>query len=261
MMQDALDDRSIELPPRTIEMAILVSDSVDADRVSSFRPVRFVFVDSEAFWAEASHFGVEVIEPTSTSMLVEERVYFWKPSPLVASFVKTHGDHLHSAKCLDLGCGTGRNAVWCAWKHGWNVLGVDQRRSCIERMIKFAKEYEVEENVEGKICNLKKERPFEEDQFDVILSIRTLVRQMFADIWKFVKIGGFLVVEHFMVGCEKISRPTKRLDMLDIGETQTLIEPLHREEEVDATWMIVDETVGHAEDGRPLVQVIAKRIQ
>jgi hypothetical protein len=115
--------------------------------------------------------------------------------------------------------------------------------------------------VTGKISNLKKQQPFEEDQFDVIFSIRTLVREVFPDIWKFLKVGGFLVVEHFMVGCEKISRPTKRLDMLDIGEIQTLIEPPHREEGVDATWSIVDEIVGHAEDGRPLVQVIVKRIQ
>jgi SAM-dependent methyltransferase len=53
-----------------------------------------------------------------------------RPDPLLIEVVRSRG--LHAGCALEVGCGTGTNALWLA-EQGWDVLGVDVSPLAIEK--------------------------------------------------------------------------------------------------------------------------------
>ena len=79
-------------------------------------------------------------------------------------FLEKELSKLTPGKALDLGCGTGRNALKIA-SHGWSVVGIDWAETAIKIATKRAQELELEANfIVGDITNWD---PI--DQFDLVI--------------------------------------------------------------------------------------------
>jgi ubiquinone/menaquinone biosynthesis C-methylase UbiE len=84
---------------------------------------------------------------------------------LEASYVHAALGDVAGLSVLDMGCGTGRHALWCA-KQGANVTAVDFS----EGMLAEAREKQFAERVKFLQHDLHERLPFADAQFDVVVS-------------------------------------------------------------------------------------------
>lgn len=95
-------------------------------------------------------------------------VYDHDLNPLQAleqPFVRTALGKVHGLNVLDMGCGTGRHALWCA-EQGANVTAVDFSAG----MLAAAREKPFANRVSFLQLDLHESLPFEKAQFDVVVS-------------------------------------------------------------------------------------------
>lgn len=112
----------------------------------------------------------------------ETKTYKWKPSDSVVSFRPILKD-ISAHKVLDLGCGTGRNAIYLG-KEGFIVVGIDISKTALQ-VAEQKIENEDLQNVilvYGDIASL----PFPSQHFDAIISINVIHHNKISDIEKMV---------------------------------------------------------------------------
>jgi ubiquinone/menaquinone biosynthesis C-methylase UbiE len=73
---------------------------------------------------------------------------------------------------IDLGCGTGRNALYLA-KNGYRVTAVDFVDAALGKVNRKAKELDLHNMIKIKNTSIGKELPFEDNSFDLALDIAT----------------------------------------------------------------------------------------
>jgi len=111
----------------------------------------------------------------------------WKPSPGLAEIVP----HLTPGHAIDLGCGTGRDAVFLALS-GWKVTALDRLSDALDRARSLADLHRVE--LDGVVGDAERD-PLPAGPFDLITVSRYLLPlHRLADL---LRPGGSLIVETF----------------------------------------------------------------
>ena len=85
-------------------------------------------------------------------------------------------------RVLDLGCGTGRHLLFFS-KKGFDIYGLDKS----PKGLKIAKNWLDEENLSEKLTHQRIDQkfPYENDFFDVIISIQVIHHNLMKEILKF----------------------------------------------------------------------------
>lgn len=105
----------------------------------------------------------------------------------------------HNGKVLDIGCLYANNLV-PFYERGWSIYGTEVTQDSVE----IAKACCERENIHGEIkIGFNTDIPFEDGEFDLILSISTLhyeesiasVHKAFQELNRVLKIGGHLIVQ------------------------------------------------------------------
>jgi len=98
-----------------------------------------------------------------------------------------------SARVLEAGCGTGYNSEWLGQRYGWRIFPVDIE----SRAMRFVCHRNLQNGVQADITAL----PFEDDSFDLVLSLDVLVHvppgeesKCVAEFSRVTKPSGFIVV-------------------------------------------------------------------
>ncbi|CAN5461882.1 hypothetical protein BH11ARM2_BH11ARM2_17980 [soil metagenome] len=94
----------------------------------------------------------EIVPPTPTSEF--RQTPLWRPNPVLVEIAET----LKPGHAVDLGCGSGRDAVWLAMQ-GWRVTAIDHLPDALTRAKDLAQRYAPEGSVETQDLNLHRELP------------------------------------------------------------------------------------------------------
>ncbi len=120
----------------------------------------------------------------------DDAVYrLWEPNPwLVENLPDTPGT------ALDLGCGTGRDAVFLA-DLGWQVTAIDRLPDALERAEDLRRRYAHGRRVAWQQADLRSYHPVE--KFDLILGLMSPVALRIPEIQGWLNPGGRLLIELF----------------------------------------------------------------
>lgn len=141
----------------------------------------------------------------------ETDVFLFGKEPV--GFLKRHVDLLPKGKALDLAMGEGRNGVFLATQ-GFDVEGWDISEVGLEKARQLAKNHNV--SIETRVVDLEKaELP--ENEYDVILMMYYMQRDLFPQIMKALKPGGMAVIETYNVDYLKY-RDFRRKWLLETNE-------------------------------------------
>jgi SAM-dependent methyltransferase len=122
-------------------------------------------------------------------------------------------------RVLDLACGRGRNARWLA-EQGWTVLGADRDPEALAGL--------------GQVPGLTTQCldlengpwPYNEPIFDAVVVCRYLHRPRLPLLAQALRPGGVLIYETFMLGQEKLGRPSNPDFLLRPDELREVFAPL-----------------------------------
>jgi SAM-dependent methyltransferase len=134
-----------------------------------------------------------------------------KPSTWVQRFaplIRTGGD------VLDLACGGGRHARYLA-SLGYTVDAVDRDQISLRALARVADVRPLTADVEGAPW------PYDQRVWDGIVVTRYLYRPLFATLKASLRDGGVLIYETFMVGNERLGRPSNADFLLHPNELLT----------------------------------------
>jgi len=118
------------------------------------------------------------------------RRVLWEPSPTVHAWA----GRLPPGRALDLGCGTGRDAVYLA-AAGHDVVAVDRLPDALDRAAALARHHGLA--IRTLALDLRHELPPVDGGFDLILMVRFLDRALLAWAAAALHPGGHLILETF----------------------------------------------------------------
>lgn len=117
----------------------------------------------------------------------------WWPNTFLADVVP----RIEPGAVLDLGCGTGRDAVFMA-SHGWTVTAVDVLPDAIDRARRLETVCAAAvEPIEWHVMNLEHDTPRFASRYNLIVVIRYLHRPLFEHFAEWLEPGGHVVCETF----------------------------------------------------------------
>ena len=111
---------------------------------------------------------------------------------------------LPRGRALDIAMGSGRNAIYLATL-GFKVEGVDNSRKAIEEALALAQEKGV--SIKTRVADLEKIPYFEEGAYDLVICFNYLQRSLMPQMKNWVKPGGMLVYETFIVDHARFGKP------------------------------------------------------
>jgi SAM-dependent methyltransferase len=172
----------------------------------------------------------------------------WSANALLKEFVQNHQIEGQAGRptALDLGCGGGRDAVFLA-KQGWQVTAIDQQAAVIKRAKQLANRSGAA--VKWKCCDLKTEGCLPQTDFDLVLMVRYLNRELFASLRQAIRPGGYLLIQTFAEGAEAFGSPKNPNFLLAPGELA----------EVFGDFSIIVDRIDCLADGRPVASFIAQK--
>ena len=121
-----------------------------------------------------------------------------------AQFLVDNIDLLPRGRALDIAMGSGRNAIYLA-KIGFEVEGVDSSREAIEEALKRAREVGV--SIKTRVEDLEKIPYFDEEAYDLVICFNYLQRSLMSQMKNWVKPGGMLVYETFIIDQVRFGKP------------------------------------------------------
>jgi SAM-dependent methyltransferase len=192
----------------------------------------------------------------------ESQAVLWTPSPLARILVGMLRNKEEAAAprlaILDVGAGTGRNAVFIATALGAEVTCVEQRGAMVQKLVKFAARQGLSERITPVQADVMAFLEGAAPAFHVAAFFRTTNKGAMAAAlsvltpWSGPDGCAFVVVEGFHVSSP---HPTSRSSTLEEGEVESLVRGGAAPEWVVHT---LHEALVQAEDGRPLLQVILR---
>ena len=268
--------RAFELPPREVPFALVAVQSERVDYVPEGRlspeqqadwlrsggwSIAQVFVDGDALWLAGQHASLLVRgdEPSDVpaDVAMRRRRPMWQPSALVAQALPPIEVHLGAlGTLLDLGCGSGRDTVWCA-QRGWHVTAVDNRRDALARLKGLLERSALGDRVRVMDCDVLRDdgAAFVSGHLptphDVLLLIRFFRRSFLPRLPGLVRPGGYVVMGQFLEGAEAFGHPSDPEDIVRVGELAAMFAP--------PDWQLVQDDRLILPDGRPFTHFVARR--
>jgi len=278
-------------PERSRAFALVLDPSLDRDtQLATFERdfkgipwnVAASFVGDDAFFALCERFGDARVQTTrDAAEPPASRRRMWSPSaPFERALdvverafddddTKSQGERgvrhrlgVANATCVDLGCGSGRDAIFAA-SRGWNVVAIDNDKKALARCASLAVAHGVEDRV--RTLEFDFERASSEDAWRAILerskadgwnvvvvyAVRFLHKPLMRDLKRLLAptLGAAVIWVHFMRGCETtaVGRPSKDKDLLEVHELRDAF----------AEWDVVRDGASTLPDGRPVSEFVA----
>lgn len=245
---DELESRTHELPPPHKEIR-LVCDSLDAYHALGWlhaRGRRARLVSAE---------GVNLVGGDADATGTRYRL--WKPNEWLEEVISAlvpspaSATRERSLAALDLGCGSGREAVYLA-DLGYQVVAVDRLPEALERGRDLQRRYAPDSPPIQWVCaDLEKSDWQPDGTFDLITMFYFYSRPLIQQACNWLKPGGVLLIEAFTIKHRaRFGRPASDLRTAKAGELQQLIPP---------TMRVVDYSEGWRSNGRHTARLWAIR--
>lgn len=156
----------------------------------------------------------------------------WRPNSFLETMLERLGP---AARAFDLGCGTGRDAVFLAC-HGWSVTAADHDGSALERGAIMAAGYKsIAEPVKWLHTDLERD-PLLDGPFELVTCFRFMSREVICQIPRMLAPGGHALIEAFTPENRlKHNRPKSERRVVNLHELIEMLHPL-RVELADAGW-------------------------
>src|SRR3989304_6500163 len=111
---------------------------------------------------------------------------------------------LPRGRALDVAMGSGRNAVYLA-RMGFQVEGVDASREAVEEALAHARAEGV--SIQIRVEDLEKIPYLDEGAYDLVICFNYLQRSLTPQMKNWVKPGGMLVYETFIIDQIRFGKP------------------------------------------------------
>lgn len=241
----------------------------------------------ESFLCERGYAGVVLVRiadieahcPGAIASHCQSR-QLWSPSPTVLELVPQVETFLRNdgaqppLSLLDVGAGAGRDAAFAAWR-GWNVLAIDRCASLVAKCealgsridqdmcfdvgsreaagLDSGRQYGTVKGITRTFgTSLSDDAHFlRENAAHLLLVVRFLRRGVLELLPLGVRAKGFVIIEHFLTGCELLGGPMKKSQMLERGELGKLFG--------SHGFNVLKEDELTLADGRPVVRFLAQR--
>jgi 2-polyprenyl-3-methyl-5-hydroxy-6-metoxy-1,4-benzoquinol methylase len=132
-----------------------------------------------------------------------------------SEFLVEIADLLPRGRAFDIAMGSGRNAIYLATL-GFKVEGVDSSPKAIQDALALAREKGV--SIKTRLEDLEKIPYFEEGAYDLVICFNYLQRSLMPQMKNWVKPGGMLVYETFIVDQVKFGKPRNPDHLLKYNE-------------------------------------------
>jgi len=246
-----LPERLHELPIRTQPISLLGSSSELQTATEFLTSKGYTIANSQV----ASDEKFAQFEKFNRLGSGDSYQRLWKPAKIVSQFVDEYADKCKNKSALDIACGAGRDSVYMAMQ-GWQVTAVDYLPSALKKASDLA--MRCKQSINTLLLDLEKTELENEwvklrhaDQlYGCVIVVRYLHRANLSLIRDIIDIGGFIVYQTFMRGCEKFGRPKNPKFLLEQGELAETFSDFN---------ILVDE-IEHLEDGRPTNRFIAQKV-
>ncbi|GIV05902.1 MAG: hypothetical protein KatS3mg016_1477 [Fimbriimonadales bacterium] len=241
-----LETRLHELPPphQTIR---LVDDSLDAYYALGWLHAR----GRRAQLASAAEIERLDGEPDTPPT----RCRLWEPNEwlqeVVARLTPAHSAQARNLAALDLGCGSGRDAVYLA-DLGYQVIAVDRLPEALERGRDLQRRYAPDSLPIQWVCaDLEKSDWQPHRAFDLIVMFYFYSSAVIPRVCDWLKPGGMLLIEAFTTEHRaRFGKPASSLRVARLGELQRRLSP---------TMRVVDYSEGWRGNGRHTARLWAVR--
>ena len=147
------------------------------------------------------------------TLFKDKRFHFEKPSRYVVGFYQKYLKQKHGLRILDAGCGMGRHCFYFAEK-GHHCYGADIASTALGHARSVVKKRKLK-NVKFFQTSMGR-LPFDNDYFDVIVSINAMghgfmrdTKKYFKEMFKVLKKGGFIIIK---VPSMRLFRQVRRKD-------------------------------------------------
>lgn len=111
---------------------------------------------------------------------------------------------LPRGRALDVAMGSGRNAIYLA-RMGFQVEGLDVSREAVEEAMARAREEGT--SIQTRVEDLEKIPYLDEEAYDLVICFNYLQRSLMPQMKNWVKPGGMLVYETFIVDQVQFGKP------------------------------------------------------
>ncbi len=229
------------LPPRHAVLMILAAESEVAECIAAWLRhrgrIEISVMTAAPDWAAA---------PDGVLVQGAENTVLWEAPPWLTGHVDLLPAPSHGP-VVDLGCGSGRAAVWLAAR-GYEVCAVDRHPEALEWAVDLATDLGV--SLETLCADLTVESDWPGGPWSVAVMLRFLHRPLVDALPDLVRPGGVVVLRTFrwVEGAWTLPR---RQFCLEQGELNTLFD--------DRDWEILDLREDDDADGRPGAGIVARR--
>lgn len=153
---------------------------------------------------------------------------FYADRPYPVAFLEANIETFTPGRALDIACGSGRNTRFLA-QHGFSVVGIDISDYALALAQKHPSDTEL--NIEYIQHDLDQGLP-ELGQFDLITIIRYANRPLLANIDRYLRPNGYVLIElHLRYDCDDrpLAGPTEQKYRMQRHEVQSLLKDVQIE--------------------------------
>lgn len=166
----------------------------------------------------------------------------WGANFFLQEVVQNFGAQLGST-ALDIGCGSGRDAVYLAMQ-GKDVRAVDIKPQALAKARTLAAYNGVA--LDTQLCDIEKE-PFSPEATEILIVMRYLHRPLLPQLGDWVCPGGHLIYQTFLEGAQAFGSPKRKASLLEKGELARHF----------SDWDILIDRIDTLADGRPVNSFLA----
>jgi 2-polyprenyl-3-methyl-5-hydroxy-6-metoxy-1,4-benzoquinol methylase len=164
-----------------------------------------------------------------------------------AQFLVENIDLLPRGRTLDVAMGSGRNAIYLA-KLGFEVEGVDASKEAIEEALARAREEGV--SIQTRVEDLEKIPHIDEEAYDLVICFNYLQRSLIPQMKNWVKHGGMLVYETFIIDQVRFGKPKNPDYLLGYNELLHTFQDFH----------VLRYREGIIEDRKAIASILAQKV-